>query len=78
MLETRISPSLSPPRTPNRGTATGAAKMRLLERLMKTLKQRLIGALLLERHEKWQLETPPSLSKPKVSSFNAFSHYQDW
>ena len=45
---------------------------------MKTLKQRLIGALLLERHEKWQLEKQPSLSTPKVSSFNAFSHYQDW
>ena len=30
------------------------------------------------RHEKWQLETQPSLSTPKVSSFNAFSHYQDW
>ena len=40
--------------------------------------ERLIGALLLERHEKWQLETQPSLSTPKASSFNAFSHYQDW
>ena len=40
--------------------------------------ERLIGALLLERHEKWQLETRPFLSTPKVSSFNAFSHYQDW
>ena len=67
--------------------------MRLLERLMKTLKQRtrvvgvfpnrascerLIGALLLERHEKWQLEKQPYFSTLKVSSFNAFSHYQDW
>ena len=26
--------------------------------------ERLIGALLLERHEKWQLETRPSLSTP--------------
>ena len=49
----------------------------MLERLMKTLKQRtrvvgvfpnrascerLIGALLLERHEKWQLETRPYFS----------------
>ena len=49
----------------------------MLERLMKTLKQRtrvvgvfpnrascerLIGALLLERHEKWQLETRPYCS----------------
>ena len=40
--------------------------------------ERLIGALLLERHEKWQLETQPSLSTPKASFFNAFSHYQDW
>ena len=40
--------------------------------------ERLIGALLLERHEKWQLEKQPYFSTPKVSSFNAFSHYQDW
>ena len=40
--------------------------------------ERLIGALLLERHEKWQLEKQPSISTPKVSSCNAFSHYQDW
>ena len=52
--------------------------MRLLERLMKTLEQRLIGALLLERHEKWQLEKQPYFSTPKASSFNAFSRYQDW
>ena len=32
----------------------------------------------LERHEKWQLEKQPYFSTPKVSSFNAFSHYQDW
>ena len=60
------------------GTTGSVAKMRLLERLMKTQEKRLIGALLLERHEKWQLETQPSLSTPKASSFNAFSHYQDW
>ena len=59
------------------GTTGSVAKMRLLERLMKTLKMR-IGALLLERHEKWQLEKQPYFSTPKVSSFNAFSHYQDW
>ena len=60
------------------GTTGSVAKMRLLERLMKTQEQRLIGALLLERHEKWQLEKQPHFSTPKVSSFNAFSRYQDW
>ena len=33
---------------------------------------------MLERHEKWQLEKQPYFSTPKVSSCNAFSHYQDW